>query len=266
METLYPRAYADYLAQSGDTMQADAKAKAEVYAYADEVVRSTQGSTRPSDVSGIEGTSALMRIFLRFYSFFNTQGNAFVAEYNISRNRDIGWAGHSGRALFAYSMILAVPGILSGLLGAALRGDLDEMEDEEVTDLLINQILTPQVEMVAGTVPFLGQTVSIAYGRLATENPFDDRIRGSAGLSVASQAGIDVIDLIADLADPDTDVETFEGVSTVLNATGLLIGLPTNWLAKPLDYAGRVQEGEADPEGMVDIIQGILTGRDGTED
>ena len=42
--------------------------------------------------------------------------------------------------------------------------------------------------------------------------------------------------------------------------------VPSNWLARPARYAERVREGEADPEGMVDIIQGILTGRDGTED
>jgi len=66
-------------------------------------------------------------------------------------------------------------------------------------------------------------------------------------------------------ADPDTDVSTRRAVKTTLDAMGLALGLPINWASKPISYAISVNEGDSRPEGLVDIIQGALTGRDGTE-
>ena len=55
-------------------------------------------------------------------------------------------------------------------------------------------------------------------------------------------------------------------------ATGMLPGLvalatgvPLNWLAKPMGYGAGVAEGRYAPEGPVDILQGIVSGRDGTD-
>ena len=64
--------------------------------------------------------------------------------------------------------------------------------------------------------------------------------------------------------DPDVDLNTKTALRGVMNGIAIATGLPTNWLRKPMAYAIDVREGRADPEGLVDVIQGALTGRDGT--
>ena len=93
MVTVYPDAYAEALARTGDEAAADAAARADVVAYADSVVRDTQAPLRPSDVSGIEASTPLARLFLKFYSYFNAMGNLLVTETNIAKNSDMGWTG-----------------------------------------------------------------------------------------------------------------------------------------------------------------------------
>ncbi len=52
--------------------------------------------------------------------------------------------------------------------------------------------------------------------------------------------------------------------SDSLNALGMVTGLPLGQLGKPLAYAADVATGRAQPEIPVDLIQGALSGRDGT--
>jgi hypothetical protein len=60
-------------------------------------------------------------------------------------------------------------------------------------------------------------------------------------------------------------VDTKKSIKTTLDAFALATGIPTNWLSKPLQYAQGVREGTNAPEGLVDLLQGALTGKDGTD-
>ena len=266
MEVAYPAAYAEALDRTGDEAAADTAARAEVVAYADSVVRDTQAPLQPSDVSGIEASSPLARLFLKFYSYFNAMGNLLVTEKNIAMNSDMNWAGRYGRSFYAYLMIVTIPTIVAESIAQLARSGFDDLEDEDERDQLMFELLIgSQLKTMAAMVPFAGAVASTAYGIAVTDQVYDDRISLSAGIGVTESTLQGVIRLIAAAADPDTDIETRRAVKTTLDAMGLALGLPINWASKPISYAISVNEGDSRPEGMLDILQGALTGRDGTD-
>lgn len=266
MLTVYPDAYADALSRTGDEAAADAAARAEVVAYADSVVRDTQAPLRPSDVAGIEASSPLARLFLKFYSYFNAMGNLLVTEKNIAMNSDMGWAGRYGRSFYAYLMIVTIPTIIAESIAQLARGGFEDLEDEDERDQLMFELLIgSQLKTMAAMVPFAGSAASTVYGIAVTEQVYDDRISLSAGIGVTESTLQNLTRLIVAAADPDTDIETRRAIRTMLDALGLALGLPTNWASKPISYAVSVAEGDSRPEGFGDILQGALTGKDGTD-
>lgn len=266
MELVYPAAYKEALDRTGDEAAADAAARAEVVAYADSVVRDTQAPLRASDVSGIEASTPLARLFLKFYSYFNAMGNLLVTEKNIAMNSEMGWAGRYGRSFYAYLMIVTIPTVIAESIAQLARGGFDDLDDEDERDQLMFELLIgSQIKTTAAMVPFVGTAVSTVYGVTVTEQVYDDRINLSAGIGVTESTLTSTVRLIYAAADPDTDVETRRAIKTTLDTLGLVLGLPTNWASKPISYAASVMEGDSRPEGMLDVIQGALTGRDGTE-
>ena len=266
MEVVYPTAYAEALDRTGDEAAADTAARAEVVAYADSVVRDTQAPLRPSDVSGIEASSPLARLFLKFYSYFNAMGNLLVTEKNIAMNSDMGWAGRYGRSFYAYLMIVTIPTIIAESIAQLARGGFEDLEDEDERDQLMFELLIgSQLKTMAAMVPFAGSVASTVYGIAVTEQVYDDRISLSAGIGVTESTLQNLTRLIVAAADPDTDIETRRAIRTMLDALGLALGLPTNWASKPISYAVSVAEGDSRPEGFGDIFQGALTGKDGTD-
>jgi hypothetical protein len=265
MEVVYPAAYAEELARTGDEAAADAKARAEVVAYADSVVRDTQGPLQASDISAIEASTPLARLFLKFYSYFNAMGNLLVTEVNVAQNTELRWTGRYGRSFYAYLMIVTVPTIIAEGIAQLARGGFDDLEDEDERDQLMFELLIgSQLKTMAAMVPFAGAVASTAYGIAVTDQVYDDRISLSAGIGVTESTLQNTIRLIAAAADPETDIETRRAIRTTLDALGLALGLPTNWASKPISYAASVIEGESAPEGLFDIVQGALTGKDGT--
>jgi len=276
IRTIYPKAYADALAATGDSAQAEALALKDVYAYADNVVEATQGSTRPSMVSGIESGIPAYRLFVQFLSFFNAMANNFTAEKNIALNSEMGWSGRMSRVGFTYLTILYAPAVASEILRLAVSGDLDdldEMDDEELWSLARQVFIDAPAKFALATVPIAGQFATALYGR-TTDDPYDNQVRGAAAASVAAQTGFDGLESLANLilyayrgatGGDNTEAEVAKDFRQLLTAIGLSLGLPVNWLARPAKYAERVRNGDADPEGMVDVLQGVITGRDGTE-
>jgi hypothetical protein len=265
-ETIYPEVYAAELEKTGDEAAADAAATEAVVFYADSVVRQTQAPLRPSDISGIEASSELARLFLKFYSYFNAMGNLLVTERNIAKNAQIGWTGRQGRAFYAYLMIVAVPSIVAEGMAQGMRGNLDDLEDEDELDqIMLDVVVGSQLKTLMAMVPYAGQVGGIVYGTVATEAAYDDKLSMPAGLSVVSSTVSSLAKLVMVAADPEQDVDTKKAIKTTLDAFALATGVPTNWLSKPLQYAQGVQEGKNAPEGLVDLLQGALTGKDGTE-
>jgi hypothetical protein len=53
-----------------------------------------------------------------------------------------------------------------------------------------------------------------------------------------------------------------KAVRDLLISIGMITGLPLGQLGKPVGYLIDVQEGEAQPESAMDVVRGLMSGRD----
>ena len=268
-EGLWQQTYNEYKSLGHDV--AEVKADAAAALYANKIVRATQSPMGPQDVSRIETGTAFMRLFIKFYGYFNSMANLNLSEFKVIA-RDIGFKGNKpGRFFFLYLMGIAVPAIVAEGITMAARGDFDDLEDKEDEELIRifgNLFITSQAKYVAYWVPGLGTVVNWAIGQ-TNEVFYDDRLSVSPVLSITESVMAGAVRLIKDGVSAITGEETRDAskmVADSLNAIGILFGLPTGWARKPAQYFLKVEEGKADPENVGDWVQGIISGRDGTED
>ncbi|MCR4331907.1 MAG: hypothetical protein NUV34_04300, partial [Sulfuricaulis sp.] len=84
----------------------------EAVRHADAVVRMTQGSFAPEDISRIEAGTPVARVFLMFYNYFNMQANLMGTEFaNIATNK-LGLKKGAGRALYIYIFAFMIPAFI----------------------------------------------------------------------------------------------------------------------------------------------------------
>ena len=233
-----------------------------VVEYADAVVRDTQTPMNPEDVSRIEATNAFARLFVKFYSYFNNMYNLNRTQYQII-TREVGWQGKPGRLFYLYLMGIAGPAVIAKGIMMAGRGDFDIDDEDEIPYVLFELFGLSQIEMVAGFIPGGGGLAARIYGGFTPEF-YDDRMSFSPVLSFVDTAisgGLNIASVVGD----DKDINYSRLLKNGLSVIGVTTGLPTNWFSKPTSYLLKVAEGDSTPRNIVDIAQGFLSGRDGTE-
>jgi len=268
--TYYQNVYNQYL-QTHGRQTALERADAAAVLYADRVVRDTQTPLGPEDVSAAEGTSAFGRLFMKFGAYFNNMRGLSKTEFKIAA-RNLGTeAERPGRRFMIYLTVIAMPSIVAEgimMLGRGEFDDMDDMDEEEITILLGKLLILSQVKMVGNFVPGVGTAVNWGIGQF-TDVMYDDRLSASPVLSIVEGGGKSLANVAVDAYELATEQETSRSVARsvadILNAFGLIFGLPTNWFKKPASYLIKVSEGEARPDGPADIVEGLLSGRDGTE-
>ncbi len=228
--------------------------------YADSIIRMTQGSLNPEDLSNIESMSELGRLFTMFQGFFITQGNYLVTESkNIARS-DRSGIGKANAYLSLYVMIYLLPSILSSLLMDGLQGNLPDDDDDDgmVLDDWLKYMSLSQVKYGGAMVPIVSPVLSVFIGGF-TEARYDDRINISPAASLVEQV-VDTPRAVADaiFSDGDWSVATRD----VLASIGAFTNIPVGFIKRPVTYLVDVAEEDANPDGMGDLFQGLLTGRE----
>ena len=259
-------AYADMGVETA-TRKADAAA----VLYADQLVRETQTAMSAADISAVEGGHPLWILAMKFYSYFNSMYNLNRTEFLLA-SREMGWRHGMGRMFYLYLFGIAIPAIGAQAITMAFKGGFDDIEDkdeDEMAVMLWELLGLSQMQFVAGFLPGGNQLVSAAYGQF-TDVQYDDRLTFSPVISVGGDALGGVGRLLEDsymATFGDDEVRDLRPmVRDAMNVIGISLGLPTGWLRKPTEYLIRVNEGDSDPEGVIDWVQGITRGRDGTED
>lgn len=222
--------------------------------FADSLVRETQSSAAPEDVSAIEASSEWAKPFLMFYSYFNVLSNNIITESNTIV-RDMGWKG-SPRLFYMYLMVVAVPAILGDLMVKALRDDLpdDDDEDGEVMDDYLAYLAGSQGRFLASMVPFAGQVFNAAMNA-ANDKPYDDRIT-----STPVVGGLETVLRFASSTGGDGHSDNSQMVRDGLTAIGFITGLPLGQLGKPLGYIANVAEGDEQIDTPIDAVRGLVGG------
>jgi len=226
---------------------------------ADAAVRETQGSMNPEDVSRFEAGSPLSRLFTMFYSYFNMQANLLGTEFTKTI-RDSGLRKGAGRLVYIYTMGFMLPAFLSDLLVQSMGNGIDEDDDDQYLDDLLATFFTSQFSTATAMFPIIGPSVKASVNAF-NDKAYDDKITTSPAISMvesAVSAPHSVYEAIAN------DGSKKKAARDVLTAIGLMSGIPTGPILKPLSYMADVTEGRAEPTGPIDYTRGLVTGKPGS--
>lgn len=224
--------------------------------YADGVIRQTQGSTLPEDVSRIETGPAYARLFTQFIGYFNMVANTnATALQQIAREQ--GLKKGAGKAFYVLMMGLMLPIWMAEAIALAFRGGPEDEDDDGYLDDWMAAVFGfGTIKGVLAGVPFIGALGQSAIQRF-NDNPMDDRLSVSPTISIlesAAGAPASVYKAIVDDASAQKAVRDAAALITVTT------GLPAMTLARPVGYAAGVAQGRIEPTSAADLARGLITG------
>lgn len=229
---------------------------ADAVRFADGVVRQTQGSTLPEDVSRIETGPAYARLFTQFIGYFNMLANTNATELNKVM-REVGIKKGATKALGIVFFGLLAPAWIAEAIAIAMRGGPEDDDDDGYLDDWLMQVAgLGSVKFALAGIPFVGQFANAGINRW-NGNPVDDRVSLSPGVSLAEGAVGAPYSVYQAMVN---DGNASKAVKDVGTAVTLLTGLPAHWAARPIGYMTGVAEERIEPEGPLDVLRGLVTG------
>lgn len=228
----------------------------EAIRFADSVIRETQGTLSPEDVSRFETGAPFVRLFTQFYSFFNMQSNLLGTEFQQVA-RGVGVKKGAGRLLYVYAMGFLLPALVADLIATAFRGGFDDEDEDGYLDELFQWFFIGQVKFAVAGVPVVGQATNAAIGSF-TGVPYDDKVSVSPAVSAIDSS----VRVPAEVYQSIVEGESFNrrDVRDTLTFLGLMTGLPLGWAGRPIGYGVGVAQGDIEPTSTADAARGFLTG------
>lgn len=241
-----------------ESAKSKGETEADAVQFADAVVRQTQGSAVPEDISRFETGTGWHKVLVSMYGYFNMWGNQLSTEFR-SAARDLGLAKGKGRMIYVYMVGFMAPAVLAQFIADALRGDLPDDEDEEEEPLLawLEWFFGAQAKGATAMVPLVG-SVGMAGVNAFNEKPYDDRVMSSPAISVLEAAARTPANIYDFTIGEGDGSRTFKDAMTLLT---LMTGVPFQALNRPVGYAIDVLEGDVTPEDGVDAARGAIAGR-----
>jgi hypothetical protein len=231
-------------------------AEGEAIRRADSVVRETQGSFAPEDLSRFETNTPFLRSLSMFYSFFNTKSNLLGTEFATTM-RTLGLKKGAGRLAYVYTFGFLIPAVMWGATRQLASGKpLEEEGDDGPIAPVLRLFFGSQFHMASSMVPVAGPVVTSLVDSFSGKQP-DALITSPAVTAIEAtvRAPHDVYKAIHDR------MVTSREIKDVLTLLGLVSGFPLAPLAKPIGYLHSVQEGTAQPASAYDFTRGLVTGQ-----
>lgn len=233
----------------------------EAVRFADGVVRQTQGTTLPEDVSRFETGPAYARLFTQFVSYFNMMANTNATAMKQIAD-DMGLRKGAGKLVYvALAGLLAPIWVAEAIAQAFKGGPDDEDRDGWLDDWLMAVFGVGTLKGLTAMVPIVGQSAQLAVNRF-NDNPADDKFSLSPAVSLIESAVSAPASVYGAIVD---DGKVQKAVRDVAAAATLATGLPFYALARPAGYASGVAAGQIDPTSEVDAVRGLLTGNASAE-
>lgn len=226
--------------------------------FADNVIRTTQGSTLPEDVSRMETGPSYARAFTQFVGYFNMMANTNATALQ-QLAREVGLRKGAGKALGIVTLGFLAPIWVAEIIALAMRGGpKDEDDDGYLDDWLAAVFGIGTIKGTLAMVPFVGQLGNAAISRF-NNNPADDRMSLSPAVSLLEATVGVPSDIYKAITDPDK-LNARNTVRDVASAVSIVTGLPAYAIARPLGYLAGVEDDRINPTGPVDMARGIVTG------
>lgn len=224
--------------------------------YADGVVRQTQGTTLPEDVSRFESGPGYARLFTQFVSYFNMMANTNATAMKQVVD-EMGLRKGAGKLVYiALTGLLVNIWVAEAIAQAFRGGPEDDDGDGYLDDWLAAVFGLGTVRGLVAQVPIVGQAAQLVVNRF-NDNPADDKFSLSPAVSLIESAVSSPASVYKAIAD---DGNAQKAVRDVAAAATLITGLPFYAAARPVGYLSGVAQDKIDPTGPVDLARGVLTG------
>jgi hypothetical protein len=257
-------AYNERLGEIGSSVT-HAEAQREAIDHADAVIRMTQGSLLPEDISAFEAGTPFYRTMTQFASYLNTLANLNADEYTKIL-REAGIRKGAGRLVKAHFLCFMVPAIVFEAIGRAVGGRYGEDEDESWIEQMLATFLGAYTNTVPGLVPFGTQISSLVHIVVAKAQgeraPFGrESMAVSPVIETIGSGAAGTADAIHRLM---TDEELKgKNIKDSMTLMSLITGIPLTPIGRAAGYETDVERGEIEPKNAVDYVRGLLTGSTG---
>jgi hypothetical protein len=228
----------------------------EAVRFADGVIRQTQGTTLPEDISRFESGPAAARLFTQFIGYFNMMANTNATAVKQIVD-EMGVRKGAGKLIYVALAGLLVPIWVAEAIAHAFRGGPeDEDDDGYLDDWLMAVFGLGTIRGLAAQIPFVGQAGQLVINRF-NDNPADDKFSLSPAVSLIESAASAPASVYAAIVE---DGKKQKAVRDVAALATMVTGLPIYGVARPLGYLSGVAAGEIEPTGAGDLARGVLTG------
>lgn len=216
-------------------------------AFADSVVRMTQGSGRDVDLAAVMSGKGLgaefKKIFTMFYGYFSAQLGQFVrSKAKRKRQRAEGDVFAAAKRFSDIMGIVVVPAVASALLYGRIEGDGDDEWTEEDIVPVAKSMARETALYFGGFFPYFRDFVAAGMSVVDEDTKFygyrlspvqtipENVIKGAEGVKDFARGEGDRVD-----------------VKRIILAIGAITGLPGGMqAARTVDHAMKVSEGESD--------------------
>lgn len=224
--------------------------------FADGVVRQTQGSLLPEDVSRFETGPAYARLFTQFVSYFNMMANTNATAVK-QITEEMGLRKGAGKLLFVAMAGLLAPIWVAEAIAQAFRGGPEDDEgDGYLDDWLAAVFGFGTIKGLTAQVPIVGQGAQLVLNRF-NDKPADDKFSLSPAVSlIESSVGAPSSVYKAIMEEGSAQ----KAVRDTAAAATLLTGLPIYAAARPIGYAAGMADDRIEPTGPIDLTRGLVTG------
>lgn len=230
--------------------------EAHALAHADEVVRETQGSTLPEDVSRMETGAPFYRLFTQFWGYFNMLYNLYRTEMTQILHEG-GMAENKARAAHLFMMGYYIPAVVAEVIAQAFNGGpADDDGDGYLDDWIQATLFEGPFKTTAAMVPGVGQGV-MALNDFIKHKPDSNRLTSSPAVSLTTSAVRALYSVPKAVTDDGSKRRAVKDFASLITLTLGVPGLPA---ARPLGYAAGVSEGKINPTGPVDAVRGTVVG------
>ena len=253
--------YNQFLANKPMSMP-DAVAQKEAIAQADANVRMTQDSLQPEDRAAFQTDTPLVQSLLQFTSYFNMMANLNDTNYKKMVN-DMGYkitGKGSGRLIYTFMFGLYLPAVVSGVIVNFFGGNLNDADEDGYLDEIFELLFFEPLRFGLAFIPG-GNILPVPFNVL-NDKPYDDRISTSPSISTLESSTTGTVRALQAVLDPKKDV-TGKNVKDVFTLLSLISNYPLTILGRPLGYLQDVGTGRVEPEGPIDFIRGVVTGKSG---
>lgn len=240
-----------------DHATAQGATEKEARRYADETVRTTQGSFAPEDIAAFEVQSPFVRLFTQFYGYFNMWGNLIGNEANKAV-REAGFVRASPRLMFIWFAGLAIPAFVAELIAQGTPDDEDDEDGDGLLDEWLAMFFGSQAKSLATMAPIAGHG-AVLVANQSDSRMWNDRLNVGPALSAGESAGKGLAAILTgEVFDEEFTKTEFRSLLTLL---GLGTGLPVAPVARAGGYLFDVESGRKDPQSAAELGIGIATGR-----